>query len=82
MVTALVEPSNSNAFIGINDIASEGTFVWINGDTATIEELGFDEDEPNNLQGDEDCLELLFSNTLNDFGCREARHALCERLLD
>ena len=81
VVDALVRPSGSNAFIGISDIASEGTFVWINEDTATIEELGFHQNEPNN-EGNEDCLELGLSNTLNDRECTDTVQALCERLLD
>ena len=81
MVTAVVV-SGAAVFIGISDIASEGTYVWINGDTSTRNELGFLQNEPNNLGGNENCLELTPINLLNDLTCTDARQALCERLLN
>ena len=82
MATALVPSDLVGAFIGISDIASEGTYQWINGDTATIEELGFRQNEPNDSGGTEDCLELFDYNAVNDVTCTNPLRALCERLLD
>ena len=81
VVTALVV-YGEGVFIGIRDIASEGTYQWIDGDTSTVNELKFSRNEPNNAGGNEDCLELFDYNALNDVTCTDARRALCERLLD
>ena len=40
VVTEVMQPSGGSAFFGISDIAIEGIYQWITGDTSIIEELG------------------------------------------
>ena len=54
VVTGVVQPSGGSTFIGISDIAIEGIYQWINGDTSTTEKLGFSPNKPNDSGGNED----------------------------
>jgi len=68
------------AFIGINDIQSEGTFVWWQGKSSYKNWcLG----EPNDTGRDEDCTEILLGlgGCWNDNKCHAGyeKHYICER---
>jgi hypothetical protein len=65
-------------WIGLNDIATEDDFVWEDGSPLNF--LNWHTDEPNNLNGDEDCAELNYwtTGTWNDKNCAEARYYICE----
>jgi Lectin C-type domain len=55
-------------WIGFNDIASEGTFVWVNGDPVTF--TSWNSGEPNNSGGNENCAEISGSGGgWNDLPC-------------
>ena len=51
-VTDLLSPVGGNGYIGINDLASEGTFQWLNGEAVSYTSWNWG--EPNN-DNDEDC---------------------------
>ena len=84
MFTALLVTPGEDAFIGLTDEGTEGTFVWVNGDPTTLAEINFAPNEPNNA-GDQDCVVLNWidnpSNTANDLQCSADAFALCERIL-
>ena len=56
---------NNQFFIGFTDAASEGTFVWSNGQAVTY--TNWNVGEPNNA-GNEDVTEMLSNGTWNDIG--------------
>ncbi|MGM0577826.1 MAG: lectin-like protein, partial [Myxococcota bacterium] len=62
-------------WIGFNDRASEGTFVWTDGSPVTYTNWGLD--EPNDLNG-EDCTSLQPTGTWNDAGCEQEMPFYCE----
>jgi len=69
-----------NMFIGLNDIKSEGTFVWEDGSSIHSGYSHWHKKEPNN-DHDEDCVEIRSDNEWNDESCYEQqRLVLCERL--
>ena len=43
-------------WIGASDIASEGNWIWVNGERASSSELIWRSGQPNNDGGNEDCL--------------------------
>ncbi|MEL6926105.1 MAG: lectin-like protein, partial [Bacteroidota bacterium] len=51
-------------WIGLNDFANEGNFVWVNGDPLNY--TNWNNDEPNNFNGNEDVAEFLTSGRWND----------------
>ena len=61
--------SDYGIWLGASDEAQEGHFVWIpSGRPLMFTDWGTD--EPNNLNGDEDCLMyLLYERKWNDFPC-------------
>ena len=78
---------NSTYFwIGVNDIGSEGNWIWINGERANSSEIIWRRGEPNN-SGNEDCVEVdgdLTRTTVgqaNDGTCTNSRQALCEKVI-
>jgi len=77
-------PGHDPAYIGINDIDNEGTFIWIDGVLATEENANWGHDQPDN-QGSEDCVEFNpyfdLSETLNDVPCSSRLGALCEKAI-
>ena len=77
---ALAQRIDGSVWIGANDQEEEGTFRWAGG--APLEYAGWAENQPNNLQGNEDCSELrAFDDHWSDVACTGdvARQALCER---
>ncbi|XP_065194461.1 mannose-binding protein C-like [Sycon ciliatum] len=64
-------------FLQYNDKRAEGTFVDSRGNAPWIS--NFEEGEPNDAGGDEDCVEMNGrTGEFNDVGCKEDRHSVCE----
>ncbi|GFS25308.1 CD209 antigen [Elysia marginata] len=76
---------NADILIGLNDITTEGNFVWENGESLSYEQSQYIWiiSEPSGT-GDEDCADArqldwpgVFG--LNDAKCSEPKHYICER---
>ncbi len=65
-------------WIGLNDMANEGTFQWADGSTAAYRPWAGD--QPDDEGGNEDCVLLAYSNFFDDYGCAKTYNFLCERL--
>ncbi|XP_018413317.1 PREDICTED: pulmonary surfactant-associated protein D-like [Nanorana parkeri] len=65
-----------NAFMGINDIQTEGTFRYPDGNVISYSQ--WSPGEPNNEYGVEDCVELRKDGTWNDKSCEEKCLVICE----
>ncbi|XP_041349141.1 macrophage mannose receptor 1-like [Gigantopelta aegis] len=64
--------------IGLTDLQTEGVFVWENGDVAEFTK--WEPDEPNDGNGDEDCVALkLASQSWVDTLCRGSKKYICEK---
>ncbi|MBU1243990.1 VCBS repeat-containing protein [Myxococcota bacterium] len=73
----LVAHMVGSAFIGMSDLETEGTFLWIDGTTPTW--TPWAEGEPNDSGGIEDCGGLYADSGLwNDFDCDTPRAFWCE----
>ncbi|XP_023148651.2 CD209 antigen-like protein C [Amphiprion ocellaris] len=71
--------ANKPTWIGLNDIQTEGTWMWVDGTPLTLSY--WDTDEPNN-GGEEDCAQIRTAhNTLwNDVPCTSSLQWICEKL--
>ena len=67
------------AFIGLNDINSEGNFAWSDGTPVVYS--GFKTGEPNNYGGNEDCalIHRQHGGKLMDIPCEQSKPFLCKR---
>ena len=70
-------PGNANTWIGLNDIATETTFVWEHGDTHTYRNWG--PNEPGGGTG-ENCVVLYsdYGGKFDDAGCSYNFAYICE----
>ena len=69
--------STSQTFIGANDRASEGTWVWSSGDTWSY--TNWSSGQPSNADGNEDCGTMwLGSGEWNDAPCTNTYPFVCE----
>ena len=73
---------NEDIWIGINDIANEGSFVAVDG--RQVSWTKWDSGEPNNSGGNEDAVEIRQGNhyesipkSWNDLGGNESRKFVC-----
>jgi len=68
-------------WIGLNDRDSEGVYEWDNGAELSFE--SWNEGEPNNYDGSENCIEMYSNNGLwNDVQCRNQQGFICSFPLD
>ncbi len=73
----LVSRMSGSAFIGLSDLETEGTFLWIDGSTPVW--TPWAEGEPNDSGGVEDCGGIYADTGLwNDFDCATPRAFWCE----
>ncbi|XP_063289941.1 pulmonary surfactant-associated protein D-like [Pelobates fuscus] len=75
-VLAVALQNKKNPFLGINDIQTEGSFRYPNG--RIISYSNWKPGEPNNVKGNEDCVEMYDSGLWNDKNCGEKRLIICE----
>ena len=65
------------SWIGLNDRAREGTFVWSDGSSTTF--MNFSPGEPNSFRGtDEDCGQFWTANKWNDRACGLSYSYVCK----
>ena len=62
-------------WLGLNDIAEEGVWVWSDGSPVTHTKFGLG--QPDN-SGNEDCVEMKSNGFLNDRSCGVLLHFFCE----
>ena len=78
-------PINDRFWIGVNDVASEGNWTWVNGEPASSAELIWSTGEPNNGGGrGQDCVSVYVNQTqpdgsTDDTQCWTAFLGLCEK---
>ena len=54
--------------IGLSDYCNEGEFTW-KSDGSSLEYTNWRENEPNDYQGNEDCVQLDHNSQWNDLRC-------------
>ncbi|KAJ6661663.1 hypothetical protein lerEdw1_013902 [Lerista edwardsae] len=75
-IQQIIARHNKAAYLGMNDMQSEGTFTYING--SAIGYTNWANEEPNNAGGKEDCVEIYLDGKWNDRSCTERRLIVCE----
>jgi len=65
-------------FIGLTDVDSEGSFVWVDDTPLLPEQSNWAENEPNDAMMNEDCVVLSSLGTWNDLSCTNPRPIICE----
>ena len=72
-------------WIGLNDIASEGRWIWVNGEPANSSKINWTK-PPDNYGGNEDCVVLHGRSSLpfhvglaGDVPCSSSYQGLCEK---
>ncbi|XP_072279773.1 pulmonary surfactant-associated protein D-like [Pyxicephalus adspersus] len=75
-IFSIRKQNNRHAFMGINDMQTEGTFRYPSGDVISYTNWG--PNEPNNVDGKEHCVEIRDTGKWNDENCAEKRHSVCE----
>nr|XP_003224134.1 PREDICTED: mannose-binding protein C [Anolis carolinensis]XP_008114002.1 PREDICTED: mannose-binding protein C [Anolis carolinensis] len=68
--------SPKHAFLGINDIQTEGIFVDLNG--APVRYTNWKSGEPNDYNNNEDCVVVLENQLWNDLNCEHKSPIFCE----
>ena len=71
------EAAAHEAWIGLNDIDTEGSWVWIDGTASDY--FKWNTDEPNNYGTGEDCVTVSREVDFNDVPCTNVRDFLCSK---
>lgn len=75
-IKEIVVQTEKIAFLGINDLRTEGSFRYPSGEAIGYSNWG--PKEPNDEKGIEDCVEMFSSGKWNDKSCGERRLVICE----
>ena len=59
-----------NCWIGLNDLDNENAFVWADGSSSTYR--NWYSGEPNDVEGNEDCVHIYGTEYWNDLSCTHA----------
>lgn len=70
--------SNGNLWIGLNDLDTEGAFVWVNGKPPIFTHWGVGEPNDGSLFEAEDCTHLRNDGFWNDENCASEYRGVCE----
>jgi len=71
-------PGGQRWWIGLHDHAVEGAFHWVDGAPLQPSSANWAAGQPDNYNGDEDCVELQAIAQWNDLRCDIKRGYLCE----
>ncbi|KAK3582967.1 hypothetical protein CHS0354_027082 [Potamilus streckersoni] len=79
LIKSLVRSSGrGHIWVGLNDLDEENSYKWSDGSAKTYTKWQID--EPNDHNGQEDCVEYyLVSNTWNDNNCYKALAYICKQ---
>ncbi|KAG8552545.1 hypothetical protein GDO81_004571 [Engystomops pustulosus] len=75
-VQSFIKLYKIDPFLGINDLKTEGTFTYPNGEK--LKYTNWKDGEPNDNFGVEDCVEMYDTGKWNDKNCNEKRLIICE----
>ncbi|XP_053548859.1 pulmonary surfactant-associated protein D-like [Bombina bombina] len=75
-VASIISQFSNLAFLGINDIQTEGVFRYPSGEA--ISYYNWSPNEPNNNNDAEDCTEILANGKWNDCVCYQRHLTICE----
>uniref|UniRef100_A0A8C1Y4H4 C-type lectin domain-containing protein n=1 Tax=Cyprinus carpio TaxID=7962 RepID=A0A8C1Y4H4_CYPCA len=76
---------SERVWIGLSDREQEGNMKWV--DNSTLKQGFWFKDQPNNIGGNQDCIELNFNrgkmgwsplNSWNDLQCFDKKKGICE----
>uniref|UniRef100_A0A9J8B9L6 C-type lectin domain-containing protein n=1 Tax=Cyprinus carpio carpio TaxID=630221 RepID=A0A9J8B9L6_CYPCA len=76
---------SERVWIGLSDREQEGNMKWV--DNSTLKQRFWFKDQPNNIGGNQDCIELNFNrgkmgwsplNSWNDLQCFDKKKGICE----
>lgn len=76
-------PVSGNTWIGLSDLATEGTYLWVTAEpTGGYPMVGehppWDTDDPDNAGGAEDCIRFKNDYSLEDKPCTDTQSYVCE----
>ncbi|MCB9568044.1 MAG: hypothetical protein H6710_12685 [Myxococcales bacterium] len=77
LVGELIAGTTTNWWLGLSDLALEGSFVWVDDAPLDPKIAAWQVGEPNNLN-EEDCAERYPTGFWNDAKCALARPTICE----
>jgi hypothetical protein len=82
-ITGSSTPISGNTWIGLSDVAVEGTYVWVTseptgGYPAVGQKPPWDTDDPDDNGGAEDCVRFKNGYVLEDKPCSDVQSYVCE----
>ena len=82
-ITTGTTPISGNTWIGLSDLDTEGTYVWVTAEpTGGYPMVGmeppWDTDDPDDAGGNEDCIRFKGSFVLEDKPCSDTESYVCE----
>lgn len=79
-LSGLLPKNGEDCWIGADDLAADGTFVWLDGEVWNYapQQPPWQNGEPNGGTN-ENCVEIYTSGRLNDDSCSKSQNYLCER---
>jgi hypothetical protein len=75
-VASDLDSRNIRAWIGLNDLTEESSFVWADGSPSMYRNFGLQQPDSNRGKGEEDCVHTSIGGSWNDLTCSDRQPAV------
>ena len=75
----MVNETSWYTWVGLSDLVTEGIYMWENGENQLTGTDNWNDNEPDNYAGMEDCVLINVNGKWIDNNCNNERYFICQK---